>query len=81
MTTEQKEYLDDMTAEFRPLIETIENGITTTRNHYARYGQALSYFSEGCPDKALTLMLIFKRAGANIQGLQDGYKTFIKPQE
>lgn len=80
MTTEQKHYLDDMTKEFKPIVDNIENGIMTTKNNYAKYGQALSYFSDGCPDKALTLMLIFKRAGANMQGLRDGYKTFIKPE-
>ena len=78
MTTEQKQYIDDMTNEFKPIVDNIENGIRTTKNNYAKYGQALSYFSDGCPDKALTLMLVFKRAGANMQGLRDGYRTFIK---
>jgi len=78
MTTEEKQYLDDMTNEFKPIVDNIEKGIRTTKNNYAKYGSALSYFSGGCPNKALTLMLVFKRAGANMQGLRDGYKTFIK---
>jgi|TARA_B100001093_G_C26830993_1_gene1016114 hypothetical protein len=78
MTTEEKQYLDDLTDDFKPIVDNIEKGIKTTKNNYAKYGQALSYFSDGCPDKALTLMLVLKRAGANMQGLTDGYRAFIK---
>ena len=78
MTKKQEQYIDDLADELRHVVENIENSIKTTKNNYGKYGRALSYFSDGCPDKAMTLMLAFKRAGANMQGLRDGYSTFIK---
>ena len=78
MTTEEKQYIDEMANVFKHIVDNIENGIRTTKNNYAKYGQVLSYYSDGCPEKAMTLILVFKRAEANMQGLLDGYKTFIK---
>ena len=62
---------------FVPLVQKIESSIATTQNHYGRYGQILAQFSKGDPVIAKVIMLALERAGANPQGLRDGFRNFI----
>ena len=73
----QLSLIADLATDFRPLVAKIEASIPTTQNHYGRYGQILAQLSKGDRNSAAVLFLAFERAGANLQGLRDGYKNFV----
>ena len=77
MTEKQNELLSGLAEDFRPLVKKIESSIATTQNHYGRYGQLLAQFSKGDRTVAQVIFLALERAGANPQGLRDGFKNFI----
>jgi hypothetical protein len=77
LTEKQETLVNGLADDFRPLVQKIESSIATTQNHYGRYGQLLAQFSKGDPVIAQVIMLALERAGANPQGLRDGFRNFI----
>jgi hypothetical protein len=77
LTEKQEELVKGLAEDFRPLVKKIEASIATTQNHYGRYGQLLAQFSKGDPVVAKVILLALERAGANTQGLSDGFRIFI----
>ena len=77
LTEKQETLVQGLADDFRPLVKKIESSIATTQNHYGRYGQILAQFSRGDRTVAQVILLALERAGANPQGLRDGFKNFI----
>jgi hypothetical protein len=77
LTEKQETLVNGLADDFRPLVQKIESSIATTQNHYGRYGQLLAQFSKGDRTLAQVIMLALERAGANPQGLRDGFRNFI----
>jgi hypothetical protein len=77
LTEKQETLVNGLADDFRPLVKKIEASIATTQNQYGRYGQLLAQFSKGDPVIAKVIMLALERAGANPQGLRDGFRNFI----
>jgi hypothetical protein len=74
LTEKQEALVNELAADFRPLVAKIESSIATTRHHYGRYGQILAQFSKGDRTVAGVLILALERAGANPQGVRDGLR-------
>jgi hypothetical protein len=77
LTEKQETLVNGLAEDFRPLVQKIESSIATTQNHYGRYGQLLAQFSRGDRTVAQVILLALERAGANPQGLRDGFRNFI----
>lgn len=77
LTEKQETLISGLADDFRPLVQKIESSIATTRNHYGRYGQLLAKFGKGDRRVAQVISLALERAGANPQGLRDGFKNFV----
>ena len=77
MIDKTESLIADLANDLRPWVEKIESSIPTTKNHYGRYGQILAQLSKGDRNSAAVIFRAFERAGANLQGLRDGYKNFI----
>lgn len=77
LTEKQETLINGLADDFRPLVKKIESSIATTQNHYGRYGQILAQFSKGDPVVAKVISLALERAGANPQGLRDGFRNFV----
>jgi hypothetical protein len=77
LTEKQETLVNGLADDFRPLVSKIESSIATTQNHYGRYGQLLAQFSKGDRTVAQVIFLALERAGANSQGLRDGFRNFV----
>lgn len=77
LTEKQETLIGGLADDFRPLVKKIEASIATTRNHYGRYGQLLAQFGKGDRKVAQVIFLALERAGANPQGLRDGFRNFV----
>ena len=77
LTEKQSKMIEDLAVELRPIVESIESAIKTSQNQYARYGSILARLSGGDAVKAQILFLALQKAGANAQGLRDGYTHFV----
>jgi len=73
----QLSLIADLATDFRPLVAKIESSIPATQNHYGRYGALLSSLSKGDKAMAGVIFLALETAGANAQGLRDGFKNFV----
>jgi hypothetical protein len=69
MTPENRKKLEEMIAEFRPIVARIEDGLEVTQGHYGEYLTLLS----GNKSPAMTIYILAK-AGANDYGLSWAYK-------
>jgi len=77
LTEKQETLVQGLADDFRPLVKKIESSIATTQNHYGRYGQILAQFSRGDRTVAQVILIALERAGANPQGLRDGFRNFV----
>jgi hypothetical protein len=77
LTEKQETLVNGLADDFRPLVSKIESSVATTQNHYGRYGQLLAQFSKGDRKVAQVILLALERAGANPQGLRDGFRNFV----
>ncbi len=77
MNEKLQSLIDDIAKMMAPLVKEIEDGIKTTQNNYGRYGALLSQFSKGDKSKAKVISLALIKAGANVQGVENGLKLFV----
>jgi hypothetical protein len=77
LTERQETLVNGLADDFRPLVQKIESSIATTKNHYGRYGQILTQFGKGDRKITQVIFLALERAGANPQGLRDGFRNFV----
>ena len=77
MTAEQTKLITELAADVKPTVLKIEGGIATTKNNYGRYGALLSSLSGGNRKVAGLLALALIEAGANREGVAEGFKLFV----
>jgi hypothetical protein len=77
LTFEQQKLIDSLAEDFVSLVEQIEARSETTQNHYGDYGVALNRLSGGDKGKAGIIALALVKAGANRDGVLNGYKLFV----
>ena len=68
--------IEKLAEDVKSFVEQTESGLKTTQNNYGVYGAMLSRLSEGNQFHAQILAKAMKRAGANVQGVNDGLQTF-----
>lgn len=72
MTADVIATLKAVAADMRPLVQAIEAQPPTTQNHY---GQYMAVLSRHAPNTAITMALCLCMAGANRDGVRQGYKA------
>ena len=77
MNEKQIQLINDLAADFKPIVAEIEGGIKTTQHNYGRYGVLLNQLSKGDKRIAGILALALIQAGANSVGVNNGLKLFV----
>ncbi len=76
LTTRQRQLIDGLAEDLKPLVKDIESGIATTQHNYARYGHIIAQFAMGNKTVANVIALALIQAGANSLGVTNGLKLF-----
>jgi len=76
MTTEKiSELVDGLASDLKSEVAKIESGIKTTQNNYGKYMNLISMLSKGNKNMAIILAMAFKKAGANVLGVNSAMRV------
>ena len=78
MTDQERltEIVEDLAADFRETVQSIETGIQTTQNHYGNYLTLILQIGETKEVRQVVALALLK-AGANKQGVADALKNAV----
>ena len=77
MNEKQIQLINDLAADFKPIVVEIEGSIKTTQNNYGKYGGLIAQLTKGNKDVARIIALALIQAGANSVGVNNGLKLFV----